>query len=86
MGGLQQMRELAEKRMAVAKDFASQAKISAFERTQAAENPRRAAGGARREIILLNQQSALPGASTLQGNRDAGEASANDGDLEVLSG
>ena len=66
-------------------DLAGEAQFASFQGAEAAEHAGRSAGCAGGEVILLHQQRALAGAGTLACDGNAHEATAYDGDLEVLA-
>src|ERR1051326_97110 len=79
------MRQLSQQTFALAQRFAYQPEFAVLQVPQpAVDNTRGAAGGAAREVVLLNQQDALAPASALTRDCDAVDAAANDQNVKDL--
>lgn len=83
---MDEVRSFAEKALSLSHRLPNEADFSMLQVTQpAVDDASGAAGHAGREIILLDQQSALSGEGAFARNRDPIDPAANNDDVEMLS-
>jgi hypothetical protein len=85
VNGIHQVRPFLQQPLPLAYRLLHQRQLSVFQIAQAAVNDAgRTAGDARSEVVLLDQQRALPGPRAFARQSHAIDAAADDYDLEVL--
>ena len=83
---MRKVRAVAQQALALAQRFASEGNLAFLQGAQAAQHAAGAAGRAGGEVMLLDQQRALAGASALACDGNSHDATANHCDLKVLAG